>query len=251
MKTFAEALDDFDARGCPWGPPTGLSQLDELTRGMVPGSLWMIIGGPGQGRTTLLLDLAARWAGHTDARVFLDCPREPSPRLVARLLANAGRLGVGAVWRGDDPTGQRVLATRAALSRSGLVLGGTAGVTSIDRLESLREHRPAAFLVDDADLVHGAGPAALQALTRDGAFVCVTLPRHLVALDDSEVPDLDPAWARAADLVLEVRTHNLTSRPGRDRAGEAEISILKNRHGPLYTSVVGFQGWYSRFHDLR
>jgi len=231
-------IEQFDTRSLPWGLPSGLAGIDEMTGGMVPGQVWIVVGTPGQGRTTLLLQLAARYAALTDLLVFVDAPREPVELCVARLLACLGKHSVSGVLAGDGT--ERLDATRARLAGSGLALSGAGSPRHVSRHEQLVEHAPAALLVDDLDLVEGATPDRVSAWASTGTFVCITLPRHLVVREEG-AHDLDPAWARVADLVVEVRAHG----------AEAELAVLKNSRGPLWTSAVGFEGHYARFVDLR
>ena len=45
--------------------PTGISELDRvLGNGLVPGAVMLLAGEPGVGKSTLLLDVAAKWAAH-------------------------------------------------------------------------------------------------------------------------------------------------------------------------------------------
>ena len=83
---------------------------------------------------------------------------------------------------------------------------------------------------------------SLSALT---VLVVLTLPRHRVVSDAG----LDPAWAEAADFVLEINRPDLIDRSS-FRPGEADLHLLRNRWGPPVGDVVAFQGHYSRFVDL-
>jgi replicative DNA helicase len=229
VETVARALEEFDRRALPWGLPTGLQRLDEVVTGMVPGQVWVLVGSPGHGRTTLLLQLAARFAT-TDLLVFVDTPREPAELSLARLLACLGKHPATDVLAGEPVEGLDL--TRSRLAQSGLALAGAGSGRSVVRREQWVEHDPAALFLDDLDLLDDARPEHLATWASTGAFVCVTLPRHLVVRDG-----LDPGWARVADVVLEVTSE--------------EVSLLKNRHGPLRDCPVDFQGHYARFVDLR
>jgi replicative DNA helicase len=241
-------IEQFDTRSLPWGLPTGLARIDEWTGGMVPGQVWVVVAAPGHGRTTLLLQLAARFAALTDQLVFVDTPREPSELCVARLLSCLGKHSLAAVLAGDDSE-EGLDATRQRLAQSGLALSGAEAPRGVVRRDQLLDHSPAALFVDDVDLVEGASPERVAAWAATGAFVCVSLPRHLVVRGDRG--DLDPAWSRVADLMVDIRLHGSGADERQDRLGEADLSVLKNRCGPVWVSTVAFQGFYSRFVDLR
>ncbi|MET0843539.1 MAG: DnaB-like helicase C-terminal domain-containing protein [Mycetocola sp.] len=242
-------VEQFDTRSLPWGLPTGLARIDEMTGGMVPGQVWVVVAEPGHGRTTLLLQLAAKYAALTDRTIFVESPREPAELCTARLLACLGKHPLREVLSGDLDSDERLLHTRQRLAQSGLALSASGSSRQAARWDQLLDHHPAALLVDDLDLLVGASPQRVAAWAATGAFVCVTLPRHLVVRGARG--DLDPGWARVADLVLDVRLHGAGADESQDRLGEADLSVLKNRRGPLWVSTVEFEGHYSRFVALR
>jgi replicative DNA helicase len=72
--------------------PSGLATLDEkLNGGWQPGSLYIIAGRPGQGKTTLALQcyLAAIERGHSASYFTVEMPKE---QLVQKLVANRARI---------------------------------------------------------------------------------------------------------------------------------------------------------------
>ena len=107
------------------------------------------------------------------------------------------------------------------------------------------------MVLDDVDLVAGATPTSLRGRRRGRAIVIASLPRHMLVQDRHPMGDLDPEWARVADVIVEVRSRGLKEAYVDERLGEAEISILKHRRGPTRTLVVSFEGHYSRFVPLR
>lgn len=59
----AVPISDVDATTTA-GVPTGIGELDRvLGRGITPGAVLLLAGEPGVGKSTLLLEVAARWAG--------------------------------------------------------------------------------------------------------------------------------------------------------------------------------------------
>jgi DNA repair protein RadA/Sms len=91
----AVALADVDADAA--GPvATGIGELDRvLGGGLVPGSVTLIGGEPGIGKSTLLLQAVAEMAGH-GRRCLLVCAEE-SPQQVKRRAARLGALLPG-LW---------------------------------------------------------------------------------------------------------------------------------------------------------
>ncbi|PRQ11521.1 DNA repair protein RadA [Corynebacterium sp. 13CS0277] len=72
--------------------PTGIGELDRvLGHGIVPGSVVLLAGEPGVGKSTLLLEVAARWAG-TDGRTALYVTAEESAGQVRLRAERTGGL---------------------------------------------------------------------------------------------------------------------------------------------------------------
>jgi replicative DNA helicase len=107
---------------------------------------------------------------------------------------------------------------------------------------------PAAVLLDDAE-EDTTDPQQCRHLAEAGALVVLSLPRHVLTRGRRLEADLDPAWARVADVILEVRTRRLRPRY-RSQVGEADLHLLRNRHGRTTTAAVAFQGHYARFADV-
>jgi hypothetical protein len=104
------------------------------------------------------------------------------------------------------------------------------------------------------------GPQQLISAASEGDFVVAMVPRHLLVSGPNADDDLDAHWARAADLVLELRSI------GRHRwcaagvgkqdpfglppvlpPGEASLIVLKNRWGPLFAQRLHNECWRARF----
>jgi len=229
---------------------TGLAALDELTGGFRPGEVWLVTGTPGQGCTTLLSQWAGKLAMQHALPTWLLCPREDTQSCAARLLASTGKLPMRDLIdkRYDHIHTAALREARGALARSELFVRVGSGV-SIPAGNDDDGNR--AVLVDDADLVNGISPARVRGLANDGAVVIAALPRHLLVQDRHPDGDLDPDWARVADVIVEIRSRRLHETVPGDRNGEAEMTVFKFRRGPTMVITLAFQGHYARFVDLR
>lgn len=247
------ALDDPTTRSPGLATPTGFAHLDDLTGGLRGGQLWLLTGAPGQGVTTLLTQWAAQLAVTHRWRTWFASPRERTDVLAARLVASLAHIPVLRLLAHDFDTDQqhRVHAVRELLSAADLstTTSRTARSPSADDLAQSTE--PFAYLVDDADLVPSALPQQLASVAAAGALVVATVPRHVLVQGPEADADLNPDWVRSADVVLEVRTRGLAPDDPDARAGEAELRVLRHRHGPTATTTVSFQPHYGRFVDLR
>jgi DNA repair protein RadA/Sms len=113
------ALTDLDVdAGRP--TPTGVGELDRvLGGGLVPGSVTLLGGEPGVGKSTLLLQALASLAGD-GARCLLVCAEE-SPQQVKRRADRLGPAGPG-LWLSADPTIPGLAAAVAELRPDVLVV---------------------------------------------------------------------------------------------------------------------------------
>lgn len=180
--------------------------------------------------------------------VHLVTPREPPAVIVARLLAYTGRLPLNHLSpaRREEIHPEQLTRARTlveALSLSLYAMGEDHYVPEVH--PSRAAMKPTAVVIDDADLVSGISPAAVTDLARAGLFVLLSLPRHQVLQAPGDEADLDPGWARAAHVILEVRHRGLPN--GEFRPGEAELKVCHNRWGHVRRIQILHQAHYSRF----
>ena len=232
---------------------TGLCALDELTGGFCPGQVWIVTGAPGQGRSMLLSQWAMMMAVEHGWRTRLVCPREDPHTLATRMIANLGRVALGrlATGRLDEEEFARTEEARRNLKDAQFDVASMGEAKRMDGLDALEPPQGMTFtVIDDADLVD-ADPSAVAAMAAGGGTIVLSLPRDHLVIDQPAQGDLDPAWARVADVVVDVRTRNFSGDPGGSRDGEAELTTLKHRRGPTGTARIAFEGFYARFRDFR
>lgn len=137
--------------------PVGLGELDRvLGGGLVPGSLVLVGGEPGIGKSTLLLQAAAGLAADGDAVLYAT-----GEESAAQVRLRAGRLGLLATQAAD---GVRILAE-----------------SDVERVvEAARALRPAAVIVDSiqtATLGELEGPAGSVGQVRESALRLMELAK--------------------------------------------------------------------------
>lgn len=240
------------------GSPTGFDRLDEGSGGFREGRVWLVTGAPGQGCSTLLnqwaVDLAVRHGWLT----ALCSPRDGPERVNARLRSAVERALMSTA--ADEGRDARRLAEAEELLRAAalLVRADTSIGPPVWRPDA---PRPRALVLDDIDLmVPTVGPQQLISAASEGNFVVAMVPRHRLVSGPNADDDLDPHWARAADLVLELRSfgrhrwhassddeHDPTGLPAVLSPGEASLIVLKNRWGPLFAQRLYNECWRARF----
>lgn len=222
--------------------------MDDLTGGMVPGRVWIVVSVPGEGRTTLLTQWASEIAKRPGMTVHLVTPREPPAVIVTRLLAHTGRIPLDHLspQRREEIRPEHLTRARGLVEELSLCLYAMGEDEYVPEVHPYRAAmKPTAVIIDDADLVSGITPAAVADWAKAGLFVMLSLPRHEVMQAPWDEADLDPIWARAADVILEVRHRGLPD--GKLRPGEAELKVCHNRWGYIRTIQLLHQAHFSRF----
>lgn len=180
---------------------------------------------------------------------WLLCPRERASDCVARLLASSGEK---LPLRDLIPKRSAELDSET-LGRANEMLARAELFMCTGRVSAPRWYDDAgdrALVVDDADLAEGVTSVAVRERADDGALVIAALPRHMLVEDRHPDGDLTPDWARAADVIVEIRTKRLAEAVPGERLGEATLTVLKHRRGPTMVTTLSFRGHYARFEDL-
>lgn len=224
---------------------TGFAELDHVTGGFEPGQVWILVGTPGQGRSTLAVQWASLLAGVHGLDTQVVSKRDPARKVAARLVASAAKVPEVHLWH-DHLSSQdqgRIGHAKRILAAMPLLIADPNGISIADT-DMDEVARPEALVVDDADLTGGLFPSRVADLAATGILLVLTLPRDLVFSDDG----VDPAWSRAADVILDIDRPDLRDRASL-RPGEADFHLLRNRWGPVRSVGVLYQGHYARFVD--
>jgi replicative DNA helicase len=238
-----------------WGSPrfsTGLGELDARIGGIGTGEVWFIIGAPGQGRSMLLTQFAARLALHHRVPTWLAADRDPSHVVSGRLHASTGRVPLAHIADDllTDTDQERLEAATRHLDDAPLTVLAQphARHRLLDEIAGSAP-RPAALLFDDPDWASVWDLTEARTLADRGISVIAAIARHRLLTGAAYRADLDPV-AEFADLVIEVRHTNLIAAdvdPADDQPGYAALAVLRNRRGPVGTALVAFEGHYARF----
>jgi DNA repair protein RadA/Sms len=169
--------------------PTGISELDRvLGGGLVPGSLVLLGGEPGVGKSTLLLQAAAgvvRAAGSAAGRVLYATGEESAAQV--RLRAARLNLAGGPVAEAIDVLAGSEIGRIAELAREGrpaLVVIDSIQTMTVDELDgpagSVGQVRESALRL--MDLAKGEGIAVILVghVTKDGSIAGPKTLEHLV-----------------------------------------------------------------------
>lgn len=139
---------------------------------MAKGRVWLVVGAPGQGRTTLLTQWAAAIGAHEGQVVHLVTPRDTPGVVTARLLSMTGRLPLNEVAAQlfDQTTHERFAVARSHVRSLNLNLyahGEDKYVPEVHPWQAAIP--PTAVVIDDADLVSGLTPERLDGYAAAGS----------------------------------------------------------------------------------
>jgi HKD family nuclease len=271
------ALDHMEARGTRVTKlgRTGFADLDALTGGLRPGSLTVVGGRPGIGKSVFALDLCREAAVHDSRPVALFDLENGPDETCMRLFAAEARVGLHHVRGGSmsDEDWNRVARRMADITSAPLVIGGFPGMTApqlyrqaeqvrceqggldlvvVDCLQQLAPHKPANTREREiAEQVY-----LLKQLAHDLAVAVVVTAQlnrgplersgHVPVLGDLRDSD---TINHVADTVILLHRADAYEKES-PRAGEADFIVAKHRNGATATITVAFQGHYSRFVDL-
>jgi len=245
---------------------TGFVDLDTMTQGLRRGSLVVLAGSTGMGKTALALNLACNVSLQGEVAVHF-CSLDSSPTaLLQRMLASlcsvqTAHMASSRLTAEDWP---RLGEAMAQLSAAPLFFSGQA----INTVASIRAHcqelaaqrsKPLGLVVIDAlQLLCGDPAVELKALRQLAAeleacvlLTCQSLPS--VELRPGGVPLLHDLPALEAmqtyPHVLAMLHREEYWNPNTNSRGEAKLLLVKNSENPLGTLRFGFEPEFSRFSE--
>lgn len=256
------------------GVPSGLVDLDRLTRGWQPADLVVIAGRPSDGKTSLMMQFANEASRHCFVGV---CSLEMSRQAVGiRLVALEARVDAFMLMTGQlrEHEVKRVGDALQRLSERRLAIDDAAGQTVAGLCAKVRRlasrYGIGIVFVDYLQLLHGGDAenrtqeitqitgrlkalakelgvpvVALSQLTRDNARQGAGKRPELHNLRDGGSIEQD------ADVVVLIHRPNKSSDSARFAAGEeVEIILAKQRNGPAPRTVSAiWDGPTMRFAD--
>ena len=171
-------LDPDDARA----RPTGVDELDRvLGGGLVPGSVVLLAGEPGVGKSTLLLEVAHRFAARGDERALI-VTGEESPAQVRLRAERTGNVHPGLFLAAENDLG--ALLTHVDDVRPGLLVVDSVQTISSEASDGAAGGVPqiravAAALIAVAK-ARGIATVLVGHVTKDGSIAGPRVLEHLV-----------------------------------------------------------------------
>ncbi|MFE7503752.1 replicative DNA helicase [Promicromonospora sp. NPDC057488] len=279
------AFDAIDARASSPGKtpqdvvPTGFMDLDRVTGGgLAAASTTAVFGHSGMGSSVLALNFATHAATACDVPVLVVSWESDRDALVRRVLSHTAgvpltRLTAGAL---DDDDWRKLAAAMGRIAETPLSM--TAGPPTFEVLSARVSEWTATFpsqrrllVLDGLPHLARLSPANTETSVWDAHTRISAQVKHLAMTElliiVYTVPTIvdvmrradprprlgdvaySPAYVADADLVLGVYREDLVERES-PRAGEADLHLLKSKHGPTDVFLLAFQGHFQRFVDV-
>ncbi len=276
-KILPEAVDRIDvlhqSEGDITGVPTGFTEFDKLTAGLQPGELVVIAGRPSMGKTTLAINIAENAAIGSKVPTAIFSMEMPSQQLAFRMISSLGRVDQTHLRTGrfPDEDWSRINTAVQLMSDAPIFIDDSAALSPTDiraRSRRLRrEHGLGLIVVDYLQLMEVPGNTenrateiseisrSLKALAKELELPIIALSqlnRSVEQRTDKRpvMSDLRESGAieQDADLILFIYREEVYNQDT-PRKGIADISIAKQRNGPIGDFPLTFVGRYTKFEN--
>jgi len=256
------ALDTIEARAARPGEipglTTGFALLDSFTYGLQPGHLWVIAGGPSDGKSTVMQNILEGAVG-TGAKCAVYQLEMPIEEQALRFLSsdsgvNSGSLLTGTMTKED----QLALAdSMHRLKRAGVDYVNVDGANADDILSDIEQGDYAVVMVDYLqllDVTTAKGESREQAVSNVARRLKNLAKRKAVTIltgsqlnDDGQLRE-SRAIGQHADKVLYVSKVEIN---GESDESRRSLDIKKNRGGPRGKRIqLRFAGASFRFREM-
>ena len=255
------------------GVSTGFVDLDKKTSGMQPSDLIIVAARPSMGKTTFAMNLAENAMMLEEKPVLVFSLEMPSEQLMMRMLASLSRVDQTKIRTAqlDDDDWARISNTMAMLKdKDNLFIDDSSGLTPMDvrsRARKLARDKGGISMImidylqlmrvpslsDNRTLEIAEISRSLKALAKELEVPVIALSqlnRSLEQRADKRPVNSDlresGSIEQDADLIMFIYRDEVYHENS-DRKGVSEIIIGKQRNGPIGTSLLAFQGQFSRF----
>lgn len=257
------------------GLSTGLRDLDNVTGGLYPGELIIIAGRPGMGKSCLAVNIA-HTAGMRGDSSLINSIEMPNDDLMVRILASMVKVESRQIRKGFIRPNDWQKLTEAAglISESKIYFDDSPLITPMElrmRARKAKKDFDIKLLVVDylqimsVDKSHKSREQEVSEISRTLKSIARELNIPVIGVSqlnrsvDSRpnkrplMSDLRESGAieQDADLILFIyRDEVYNTDEDNPEKGVAEISIGKQRHGPLATIKTVFSDKYQKFSDM-
>jgi len=255
------------------GISTGFTEFDKLTAGLQPGELIIIAGRPSMGKTTLAINIAENAAIGAKIPTAIFSMEMPAQQLAFRMISSLGRVDQTHLRTGKfpDEDWSRINTAVQLMSDAPIYIDDSPGLSPTEiRARSRRLKRESGLgliVIDYLQLmqVHGNKEnraTEISEISRSLKALAKELEVPVIALSQlnrsvEQRPDKRPVMSdlresgaieQDADLILFIYREEVY-KPDTPRKGIADISIAKQRNGPIGEFPLTFVGRYTKFEN--
>ena len=255
------------------GIPTGFTEFDKLTAGLQPGELIIIAGRPSMGKSTLAINIAENAAIGARVPTAIFSMEMPSQQLAFRMISSLGRVDQTHLRTGKfpDEDWSRINTAVQLMSDAPIFIDDSASLSPTEiraRARRLkREHGLGLIVLDYLQLmqVHGSTEnrateiseisRSLKALAKELELPIIALSqlnRSVEQRTDKRpiMSDLRESGAieQDADVIVFIYREEVYN-PDTPRKGVADISVAKQRNGPIGDFPLTFVGRFTKFEN--
>ena len=264
---------DFQGGRAVTGVATGLSDLDDRTRGLQPGDLIVLAARPSVGKSALALNIAGHVAITQEERVAFFSLKMSKDEVALRLLSSRARADGQKLRKGmlSNTEAQRVRKAGGPIYEAPLFIDDSPGLTMEHLTKSIEQKSPRLVVVDSVNL--------MEPFADDTPYTRVARLSHqlkylarqirLPILVTAEIgsgggshadccPDLNQiresgALVEDADVVLLLDRKATRFKYGtpeyNEVANEADLYIAKQRNGPTGLIRLRWMREFTQFED--
>jgi replicative DNA helicase len=271
-------MDEIDAiqsgGGQSMGVPTGFAELDEVTTGLHGGQMIIFAARPGQGKSTLALDVMRSCSiEHGMASVIFSLEMSKS-EIVMRLLSAEARIKLADMRAGrmSDDDWTRMARRMGEITEAPLYIDDSPNLTMMEiraKARRLKQKTDLRLVVVDylqlmtsgkrvesrqAEVAEFSRSLKLLAKELDVPVIAVSQLNRGPEQRTDKLPQLSDLretgqLEQDADLVILINRPDGYDRDS-PRAGEADLILAKHRNGPTKTITVAHQLHLSRFANM-
>ena len=259
------------------GIATGFSKLDRLTNGLQKSDLIILAARPAMGKSAFAMNIAQYAALHDNRAVAVFSLEMSKEQLMMRIMCTEASVDSQKIKDGtiSDAEMIRLIEVSEPLQNSKLFIDDSAGVTVASIRSKCRRLKAQQGLdlviVDYMQLMQGTGVGTRKNDNRQQEISDMTRAMKLLARELSVpiillsqlnrgpemrqdhrpmISDLRESGSIEQDADMVILLYRAAVYD--ETAGnESEAIVAKNRHGPIETCKLVFQGEYTRFRTLQ
>ncbi len=274
--TINQIGEIVNRKGKLTGIATGFSKLDRLTNGLQKSDLIILAARPAMGKSAFAMNIAQYAALHDNRSVAVFSLEMSKEQLMMRIMCTEASVDSQKIKDGSlsDTEMQRLVEASIPLQASKLFIDDSAGATVASIRSKCRRLKAQQgldlLIIDYMQLMQGTGTGGRKSDNRQQEISDMTRAMKLLARELNipiillsqlnrgpemrqdhrpMISDLRESGSieQDADMVIllyRASVYEETAGP------ESEAIVAKNRHGPIETCKLVFQGEYTRFRTL-